>query len=112
MRSLGIKRTLTDTVFSFCRCASRPPAMVLTAVHLEPKTPSPIRWRCENSWSSSAGNDGYLTLTDKWFSDYVFQVVIHKDYLEPRHWELFQRGDRKDGKTVHLPAWDPFGSLA
>ena len=39
-------------------------ATVLTAVHLD-KDDKPVRWRVENSWSETAGTDGYFVISDK-----------------------------------------------
>ncbi|KAJ2287196.1 bleomycin hydrolase, partial [Coemansia sp. RSA 2706] len=47
-------------------------AMLLTGVHIEDG--KPVRWRVENSWGDGSGNKGYLTLTDAWFSEFVYQV--------------------------------------
>jgi bleomycin hydrolase len=46
-------------------------AMVLTAVHLDKDSKS-VRWRVENSWSNTAGTDGYFVMTDKWFDEVRF----------------------------------------
>lgn len=43
-------------------------AMVLTAVHLSPDG-KPIRWRVENSWSSTAGTEGYFVMSDSWMDE-------------------------------------------
>jgi bleomycin hydrolase len=45
-------------------------------------------------------------MTDSWFSEYVFQIVVHKDLLKEE--ELLEM------KEVHkvIPPWDPLGTLA
>lgn len=43
-------------------------AMVLTAVHLSPEG-KPLRWRVENSWSETAGTDGYFVMSDRWMDE-------------------------------------------
>lgn len=43
-------------------------AMVLTAVHLD-KNGKSVRWRVENSWSATAGTEGYFVMSDKWFDE-------------------------------------------
>jgi bleomycin hydrolase len=50
-------------------------AMVLTAVHLDPSG-KPVRWRVENSWSNTAGTDGYFVMSDKWMDEFVYQAVV------------------------------------
>lgn len=49
---------------------------------------------------------GYLIMTDDWFSEYVYEVVVDKKYLPPDVLEVMQQ------EPVVLPAWDPMGSLA
>jgi len=79
-------------------------AMVLTAYHSDSDTVK--RWKVENSWGSSSGINGYLLFTDEWFDEYVFQVVVHKKYLNEK--ETNELGQ------VHklIKPWDPLGTLA
>ncbi|KAJ1757564.1 bleomycin hydrolase [Coemansia sp. RSA 1591] len=79
-------------------------AMVLTGVHIEDG--KPVRWRVENSWGDTAGIKGYLTLTDAWFSEYVYQIVLDKSDLPERVVDVL------DQDAVELPPWDPMGALA
>ena len=38
----------------------------------------PTRWRVENSWGKEAGAEGYYVMSDEWFTEYTYQVVVHK----------------------------------
>ncbi|KAJ1823499.1 bleomycin hydrolase [Coemansia sp. RSA 2599] len=79
-------------------------AMVLTGVHIEDdKT---VRWRIENSWGEDYGNKGYLTMTDRWFDQFVYQIVLDKADLSSEVLAVL------DQDAVVLPPWDPMGSLA
>jgi bleomycin hydrolase len=51
-------------------------AMVLTGVHLDEKTEEPLRWRVENSWSNTAGTEGYFVMTDRWMDEFCYQAVV------------------------------------
>ncbi|KAK6295760.1 hypothetical protein J4Q44_G00334730 [Coregonus suidteri] len=64
------------------------------------------KWRVENSWGDDRGNKGYLIMTDEWFSEYVYEVVVDKKYLAPEVLEVMQK------EPIVLPAWDPMGALA
>jgi len=60
----------------------------------------PLKWEFENSWGVSAGNNGYLTFSDDWFSEYLFRVVIHRRYLDGKAIESLKQ------KPIQLPVWD------
>lgn len=39
------------------------------------------RWKVENSWSDKYGNKEYFVMSDRWFEEFTYQVVIDKKYL-------------------------------
>ena len=80
-------------------------AMVLQGVHLDAEG-KPVRWRVENSWGKDRGKDGYYLMSDDWFSEYTYQVVVHKKYLSPEQLAQYE------GEMKVLEPWDPMGSLA
>lgn len=73
-------------------------AMTFTGVNLIDGTPN--RWKVENSWGEKIGHEGYFVMDDAWFDDYVYEVVIHKDYLTD---EL--KADLEK-EPIRLPLWD------
>jgi len=66
----------------------------------------PRRWRVENSWGPDRGKDGFYTMNDSWFDEYVFEIAARRDALPE---ELRQAVGTQ---PIVLPAWDPMGSLA
>jgi bleomycin hydrolase len=64
------------------------------------------RWRVENSWGSERGRDGFYTMNDSWFDQYVFEIAARRDVLPAD----LQRA--LDAEPIVLPAWDPMGALA
>ena len=80
-------------------------AMVLTGVNLDEEG-KPNRWRVENSWGKDAGKDGYYVMTDRWFDEYTYQVVVNKKYLTDDQRKLLET------EPIELKPWDPMGSLA
>lgn len=79
-------------------------AMVLTAVHIEGG--KPVRWRVENSWGENAGDKGYFVMTDQWFDEFVYQVVVDPRFVSK------EISDVLNQKPLVLPLWDPMGALA
>jgi bleomycin hydrolase len=60
-------------------------AMVLTGFNTDNSGIHSTAWQVENSWGywdeEVPGMDGFLSMTDQWFNDNVFQVVIHKKFM-------------------------------
>lgn len=82
-------------------------AMVISGVHVDEKTGRPVRFKVENSWGEDSGVKGFNVMSDKWFNQFVFQVVVHKSFATKEHVKIFESGEK-----VVLPAWDPMGALA
>lgn len=74
-------------------------AMTLMAVDL--KEDKPVKWMVENSWGAASGYKGHLIMTDEWFDEYMFRLVVEKRFATPRVLEILKQ------KPVRLPAWDP-----
>ena len=81
-------------------------AMLFTGVDLDAND-KPIKWRVENSWGDKVGEKGYHIMSDKWFDEYNYEVVVHKDYLSDDLYNLY-----KNEEAIALKPWDPMGSLA
>lgn len=79
-------------------------AMIFTGVNLSDGKPT--RWKVENSWGEERGEKGFFIMSDNWFDEYNYQVVIHKNYLTK------EMKNQLKLEPVELPPWDPMGSLA
>ena len=55
-------------------------AMTLSAVDLDAEG-KPLKWKVENSWGATSGQAGCLIMTDRWFQEYMFRLVIDKQYV-------------------------------
>ncbi|SHG15255.1 bleomycin hydrolase [Bacteroides luti] len=75
-------------------------AMTLMAVNLD-KDGKPNKWMVENSWGAASGYQGHLIMTDQWFNEYMFRLVVEKKYVPAKVMELLKQ------KPIRLPAWDP-----
>lgn len=76
-------------------------AMTLCAVDLD-KDGKPLKWMVENSWSKTWGHQGCLIMTNNWFNEYMFRVVLEEKYVSAKVLDIL-----KTQKPIMLPAWDP-----
>ena len=87
-------------------------AMVITGYNKLDNTIN--RWQIENSWGSNKNKEnddksynGYYTMTDKWFDEYVFMIVVNKKYVNSTiKKKFFSPIDN------NYPIYDVFGTLA
>ncbi|KAJ7287639.1 peptidase C1B, bleomycin hydrolase [Mycena rebaudengoi] len=80
-------------------------AMVISAVHIVDG--KPVRFKVENSWGEDAGDKGYFVMTEAWFDEFVYQIVVPRGLAAKNLVKIFDSGN-----AVVLPAWDPMGALA
>ncbi|VVT57682.1 uncharacterized protein SAPINGB_P005817 [Magnusiomyces paraingens] len=80
-------------------------AMLLTGVDIVDG--KPVKWKVMNSWGTDVGDKGFFTMSDKWFDEYVYQVVTTPKFIGKKYTDIWKA---KDFKV--LPRWDPYGSLA
>lgn len=79
-------------------------AMTLTAVDLDANG-QPLKWKVENSWGASYGYKGCLIMTNRWFNEYMFRLVVNKKYASSQLLYEF------DQKPVEVMPEDPlFGT--
>jgi len=59
------------------------------------------KWLLENSWGPTAGHNGYLIMTDPWFDNYMFRIVVDKAFIPEKYMKILKQ------KPTMLPPWDP-----
>jgi bleomycin hydrolase len=74
--------------------------MALMAVDVDANE-KPVKWMVENSWGASSGHNGYLAITDGWFNEYMFRVVVLRKFIDAKTLEILKQTPTK------LPPWDP-----
>lgn len=74
-------------------------AMTLIAVDI--KDGKPQKWMVENSWGATSGYKGNIIMTDEWFNEYMFRLVVEKKYVPAEVMSLMSQ------KPIMLPSWDP-----
>jgi bleomycin hydrolase len=82
---------------SFCNHA-----MTFTGVNLD-ENHTPDRYKVENSWGKENGADGFFVMSDAWFSDYVYQILVNKKFVSPELWKAF-----KSAKPIEV---SPFNAM-
>ena len=87
-----------ERVRSFASGSSH--AMTLIAVDIDAEG-NTTKWMVENSWGPESGWKGNLIMTDEWFEEYMFRVVVNKKYFPAETLKLLEQ------KPVMLPSWDP-----
>ena len=75
-------------------------AMTLIAVDLD-ENGNAKKWMVENSWGAASGYQGNLIMTDEWFEEYMFRVVVERKYVPEEVLKILEQ------KPIMLPAWDP-----
>jgi len=80
-------------------------AMVFTGVNLDDGD-NAERWKVQNSWGEDAGEDGFFIMSDDWFDQFNYEVVINKEFVPDEILKDYEK------EAVVLKPWDPMGSLA
>lgn len=75
----------------------------MTLVGVDVVNGKPRQWKVENSWGDKVGKNGYFVMSDDWFDEYLFKVVVKKKYLPKKLVKL------AEGKATPVPCWDSMG---
>ena len=59
----------------------------------------------ENSWGDDNEIDGDLIMSNNWFKEYVYEIVVNKKYISKKISNVL------DKKPMLLEPWDPLGLL-
>ena len=81
-------------------------AMAFVGVDVDEDGTTTRRWRVENSWGDKIADKGYFTMSDDWFTEYVYEVAVPKSMLPEEYRKALEE------PAISLPAWDPMGALA
>ena len=104
LNTLGIDMHMDKADMLDYHVSSMDHAMVITGVSF--KDGKVGKWKIENSWGPTAGNNGYYMMTDSWFDQFVYQAVINKKHLSKKQLDVLKK------KPIELNPWDPMGTLA
>lgn len=79
-------------------------AMTLSAVDLD-AAGKPVKWKVENSWGADNGFSGCFIMTNEWFNEYMFRLVVDKKYASEQLLKEFEQ------KPTMLTPDDPLFQL-
>ena len=97
---MGVEFTMNKKERVMTHASGSSHAMTLIAVDLD-ASGSPKKWMVENSWGASSGYKGHIIMTDEWFDEYMFRLVVEKKYVPADIMKMLGQ------KPEMLPAWDP-----
>lgn len=80
-------------------------AMTLVGVNLDDNN-KPNRWKVMNSWGDDIGFKGFFIMSDEWFNEYTYEIVIKKKYIKP---ELLKCLDKE---LNLLEPWAPVARIS
>jgi len=96
---LGVKFTMNKQQRVMTYASGSSHAMTLMAVDI--KDGKPVKWMVENSWGKDSGYKGHLIMTDEWFDEYMFRLVVERQFVPADILKIL------DQKPIQLPSWDP-----
>ena len=74
-------------------------AMAFVGVDVDEDGHTTRRWRVENSWGDKIADKGYFTMSDDWFTEYVYEVAVPKALLPAEYLKALE------SPAQMLPAW-------
>ena len=96
---MGVPFTMNKRERVYTHASASSHAMTLIGVDL--KEGKPVKWMVENSWGATSGFQGNIIMTDEWFNEYMFRLVVEKKYVPA---DLLKMMDQK---PIMVPSWDP-----
>lgn len=99
----------TDTIFNIETKLSKKERLqtgasgsthAMTLVGVDVVDGKPRQWKIENSWGTKVGEKGYFVMDDDWFNEYLFKVVVKKQYVPEKLVKIWE------GEATPVEAWD------
>ena len=96
---LGVDFTMDKKQRVMTHASGSSHAMTLIAVDI--KDGKPVKWMVENSWGGKSGYEGNIIMTDEWFDEFMFRLVVEKRFVPADVLKMLEM------EPVMLPSWDP-----
>ena len=97
---MGVEYTMNKKERVMTHASGSSHAMTLMAVDID-ENGNTKKWMVENSWGATSGYKGHIIMTDEWFNEYMFRLVVEKKYVPQDIMKMLEQ------KPELLPAWDP-----
>lgn len=81
-------------------------AMIIKGYNLDKDMKYPDKYLVENSWGENTGENGNFVMSDDWFNDNVYMLVVDYSILSKE-----KRDQIEKNPVIKLPYWSPFGKL-
>ncbi|MBU4693531.1 C1 family peptidase [Mycoplasma zalophidermidis] len=75
-------------------------AMTFVGVDLDENN-NPIKWEVENSWGDDKGAKGYFSMSDSWFNEYVYSIIVNPKYVSQDTLNAQLK------EPIEIEPWDP-----
>lgn len=72
----------------------------MTLVGVDVVDGKPRQWKVENSWGEKVGKNGYFVMSDDWFNEYLFKVVVKKKFVSDKLLKIW------NGEATPVKPWD------
>ena len=69
-------------------------AMIFVGVNFD-ENGKPDRWKIENSWGEEVGKKGYFVCSEKYFREFVYEVIVRKKHLTEAQLALLEGEPRR-----------------
>ncbi|MBW0595999.1 aminopeptidase [Mycoplasma anatis] len=74
-------------------------AMSFVGVNIDKKH-KVTNWMVENSWGSDSGKKGIFSMSDKWFDEFNYSVIVDKKYVDEKYLKT------AESEIVEIEPWD------
>ncbi len=74
-------------------------AMIFVGVNFD-EDGRPDRWKIENSWGEEVGKKGYFVCSERYFKEYVYEVIVRKKHLTEAQRALLEQ------KPLRIQPWE------
>lgn len=84
---------------SICQYSNPTHAMNITGAYLD-ENDKPVLWKVENSWGDDLGKKGTFSMTQEWFEDKTYELIVDKKYVSDEYLKGL------DEEPIYIEPWN------